>query len=319
MQTESGNGSEATSPEAQVALTFPPYEQTTKPTLSIIVPAFNEAKSLRTVLESLLSLRSDQDSEIIVVDDGSHDQTAEVASAFPVTLFRHPYNKGYGAALKTGIRQARGDLIIFFDADGQHRADDIEVLLAEAGIYDVVIGARTKQSKQNWLRKPGKIVLGFVANLMAGRKISDLNSGLRLFHKHTVEHFIDLMPQGFSFSTTSTIAAYYFGFNVGYVPITTSKRQAGKSSVRQVRHGFGTLILILRLITLFEPLKVFLPLATFLLGAGLISAIVDICFYDQGLADATLLFLHSFLVIFFLGLLADQISALRKERAIRPR
>lgn len=290
-------------------------EQTSKPLLSIIVPAFNEAKSLPNVLESLMSLEFPREIEIIVVDDGSNDQTAEVASSFPVTLIRHPYNKGYGAALKSGIQKARSDRIVFFDADGQHRSEEIHRLLSMADTYDVVIGARTAESDQVWLRKPGKIVLRLAANFMAGRKIPDLNSGLRLVHKRAIERFLHLMPQGFSFSTTSTIAAYHFGFNVGYVPVTTAKRQGGRSSVNQVRHGFETLLLILRLITLFNPLKVFLPLSLFLLAGGLVSAIEDVLRNERGLADTTILLLLSFLIIFFLGLLTDQISALRKERA----
>jgi len=295
---------------------YVPGEATTKPTMSIVVPAFNEAENISIVLESLVSLGSNDEIEIIVVDDGSSDRTAEVAANFPVIVLRHPYNKGYGAALKTGLARAQGDLIIFFDADGQHRPEDIHRLLDMASTYDLVIGARTAQSDQGWIRRPGKFVLGLIANLMVGRKIPDLNSGLRLVHKHVVNRFIHLLPQGFSFSTTSTIAAYHFGFNVGYVPVTTARRQGGKSSVRQVRHGSETILLILRLITLFEPLKVFLPISLFLLLASVVSGIVDGFYYAQGLADTTILLFLSFLIIFFLGLVTDQISALRKEGVI---
>jgi glycosyltransferase involved in cell wall biosynthesis len=279
--------------------------------LSIIVPAFNEAESLPGVLESLVSLG--QNFEIIVVDDGSEDKTSDVAASFPVKIIRHPYNKGYGASLKTGIRNAKNNLIVFFDADGQHKPEDIKRLLAEADKYDLIIGARTGRSNQTWLRRPGKFVLGFVANFLTGHKIKDLNSGLRLFHKNVINFFIDMMPNGFSFSTTSTIAAYYFGFSVGYIPIITDRRSGGISSVRQVKHGPETILLILRLITLFEPLKVFLPVSLFLFVAGLISSFVDIFLNKQGIADTTILFFLSFLIIFFMGLVTDQISSIRKE------
>ncbi len=284
--------------------------------LTVIIPAFNEEQGIRETILNLKDYIKDKEWKIIVVNDGSTDNTKTILESIPdITVINHPYNKGYGASLKTGILKADSELISFYDADGQHRPDDLENIFNNFSNCDMLVGQRGKGSHQEWIRKPGKWVLSKVANFLTGRKIPDLNSGLRVIKKDVIEKMLHLLPEGFSFSTTSTIAFMNMGFSVGYLPIVVNKR-AGKSTVKQVKHGSGTLLLILRLIVLFNPLKVFIPVSIIAFFTGIIYEVyAGIIFHPEPpkLIPGAFFLMLTGLLIFFFGLVVDQISEMRKH------
>lgn len=288
--------------------------------LTVIIPAYNEELGIASTLEELLPEAMENEFEIIVVDDGSSDNTSMIVQRYSeIRLIRHPYNKGYGAALKTGIRNSTTQYIAFYDADGQHNPKDLLKMWQARDGYDMLVGERGNDSHVDWVRKPGKWVLSTVANFLTGRKIPDLNSGLRVIKKTSILQIIHLLPDGFSLSTTSTVAFMSLGFNVGYLGIKVVKR-IGKSSVKQIRHGSNTLLLIMRLIVLFNPLKVFVPVSLVLLTVGsLYEILYGIVFIESmQILPGAILAILSGIVIFFFGLVVDQISALRIHYYDRP-
>jgi len=282
--------------------------------LSIIVPVFNEKQAIVTVVENLKTYFETHqvNHEIIVIDDGSQDGTADILEQITdIRTIHHPYNKGYGASLKTGATNARHDWLLFFDGDGQHKTEDIAKLIEHADRYDMVIGAR-QGYKGPIFRQPGKKILHWVANYLAEKKIPDLNSGFRLVKKEYFLKYQHIFPDGFSLSTTSTLAFFKEGHNIKYVPISINKR-VGKSTVGTY-DGFKTLMLILRLIMLFSPLKIFLPLSMLGFLVSAIWAIHDLIISHLGYISKSSGFIFvASLLIFLVGLLADQIAAIRRE------
>ncbi|MBU4332079.1 glycosyltransferase family 2 protein [Patescibacteria group bacterium] len=279
--------------------------------LSIIVPAYNEEKSINEVLNQLKCQLADFniEHEIIVVNDGSNDQTKELLKKIScIKPINHPYNKGYGASLKTGVKNAKYDWVMFYDADGQHNPKYISELLKHTNEYDMIIGAR--QGYQGpWLRQPGKKILHLAANYLSGHKIPDLNSGFRLIKRKHFLRFAHLFPDGFSLTTTITLTFFKTGLNVKYVPITINKRQ-GKSSVKPA-DAVNTFMLIVRLITLFSPLRIFLPLTFVLFLLTIFLLVNDIL--SRNISDSTILLFVSTILIFFFGIMVDQIAAIRRE------
>lgn len=284
--------------------------------LTIIIPAYNEEAGIANTVNTLLAYGQEKGWKVLVVNDGSTDKTKQILENIAdITIVNHPFNKGYGASLKTGIREADTPLIAFYDADGQHRPEDLDAMQQSFQSYDMLIGQRGKDSHQEWVRKPGKWVLSKVANFLTGRKIPDLNSGLRIIKREIIKEMLHLFPDGFSFSTTSTIAFMNMGYNVGYHPIVVNKR-IGKSTVKQLKHGSSTLLLILRLIVLFNPLKVFIPTSIIMIVVGIIYELVYgiyILYPNVKLIPAAFFLILTGILIFFFGLMADQISALRKQ------
>ena len=281
--------------------------------VSIIVPAFNEELSIGNVIKSLK--KAFTNAEIIVVNDGSEDQTKEIATKEGAEVVSHARNLGYGAALKTGIEASEKDYVLFCDADGQHRIDDVRRIIetASKGIYDMVVGARTRNSHSSIIRRPGKLVLKIFANYLANQKIPDLNSGLRIIRRSVILKFLHLMPPGFSFSTTSTFAILKSRYSLHYIPITVEKR-VGKSTVRQLKHGPQTIMLMIRLTALFEPLRIFLTASGVLFLLTLLSLLKDVLSGGStGIGDASIILAVSTLLVFLFGLLCDQISSLRRE------
>jgi glycosyltransferase involved in cell wall biosynthesis len=283
--------------------------------ISIVIPAYREAAKIADVVTQTLTVAAllGETSELLVVDDGSPDGTADVAQRAGARVVRHPYNRGYGAALKTGIRHAQGDTVVMLDADGQHDPRDIPALLAQRTRYDMVVGDRGRGGHSPGWRRPGKAVLGWLANYLTERKIPDLNSGFRAMDRRMALRMLPILPNGFSLSTTITIAAFKAGYNVGYVPINAAKRE-GTSTV-SAADGLNTLMLIVRIISLFAPLRVFLPVAivTFLIGMGfIISSYFSV---EQASIRGILMVLASILFFLF-GLLADQIAALRRGERV---
>ena len=283
--------------------------------MSVIVPVYNEEKAIRQTLDELLPLTEQHGWQLIVVNDGSEDGTGEILDSYGdrLRVVCHPHNCGYGAALKSGIRSADTELLAIYDSDGQHRPEDLLALYEEAGDMDMVIGERAPGSRVDVFRVPGKWFLTRAANFIVGRKIPDLNSGLRVFRRTFIKKILHLMPEGFSFTSTSTVAAIKMGFRVKWVSIQTRKR-IGASTVRQIRHGFMVLMLILRLVVLFSPLRIFMPVSAALAGLGVAYAVYVIVTVRLTLANGALLCLLASLMIFFFGLVVDQISVMRRER-----
>lgn len=287
--------------------------------LSIVIPAFNEADGLGQVLDELSRAANDRCLEVLVVDDGSTDGTGRTAEGFagvlPVRVISHPMTRGYGAALKTGIRAARGEIVVTMDADGQHDPRDLAALIEQMADHDMVVGARTRNSHRESSRRAGKWVITWLADFLTRTRIPDVNSGLRAFRRETIVKYLHLLPDGFSASTTSTIALLKRGYRIAWVPITT-RRRTGTSRVRQVRDGFGTILIMTRLITLFDPLRVFLSAGAGMFAAGLLSGVYYLFYgsYGGGVSTGSLLLLLTGLLLFFFGLLADQVAALRLER-----
>lgn len=283
--------------------------------ITIIIPAYNEEKAIGKTLEKLLPFAEKNGWKILVINDGSTDSTRkEIEKISSVKIVNHKVNRGYGASLKTGLNNSETELVAFYDADGQHTPEELEKLLESWNDQDMIVGERVKGSHFSISRAPGKWVLSKVANFLAGRKIPDLNSGLRVVKRESIKSYIKLFPDGFSFSTTSTIAFLGDKKQVDYIPIQTSKR-VGKSSVNQIKDGFNTVLLIIRLIVLFNPLKVFIPASFFLI---LISVIYEILWgyifspHLRLLPGALLTFLTG-IIIFFFALIMDQISQIRRN------
>jgi glycosyltransferase involved in cell wall biosynthesis len=296
--------------------------------ISIVIPAFNEEKGIKEVLEALRSHHTDK--EIIVVDDGSTDNTAEKVeqlinphpSPLPskgegrnqIKLVCHPYNKGYGAALKTGIESAKGDWCMTYDADGQHTPDLIDTLTKEIDDSTHLVIGKREGYQGPLIRQPGKWLIRQVANYLVERRIPDLNSGLRAFKKDTFLRYAHLFPNGFSLSTTSTVCFYKENLNVKFVPITIQKR-TGKSTVHP-NDAIKTFMLIVRLIMLFSPLRIFLPVSA-LLGLFTLGTVGYQLIKDNNISDSAVILISLTAMLFFFGLLADQIAALRREQGKR--
>ena len=283
---------------------------TNKPDVTIIIPAHNEEKGITDVINGVKRLNTGY--EIIVVDDGSTDNTYKLARETGAKVIRHPYNKGYGAALKTGIRNAAADIVLFMDADGQHKSSDIKKIIQYIGEYDMVVGARTKKSKISLLRRPGKKILGITANYLSGMTIPDLNSGFRALKKSVAQEFMHILPNSFSFSTTITLALITSGYSVKYVPIEAPER-VGKSKIKPFRDGFRFVLMIIRTISLFNPLKIFIPVSLLLFLSGISYLTYEIYSY-KNISDTSILLIISSLIIFFFGVLSDQVSVLIRGR-----
>jgi glycosyltransferase involved in cell wall biosynthesis len=274
--------------------------------VSILIPACNEELTLGETLHQIGVVCSSlgSSSEIIVIDDGSTDSTSSIAHSAGVIVLRHDTNRGYGAALKTGLRAARGERVVIIDADLTYPPGRIAELLDGLAEADMVVGARTGESVHiPLLRRPAKWLLSKLANRVASRKIPDLNSGLRAFKKDLALRYMHLYPEGFSFTTTLTLAALCDGYEVRYVPVNYSKR-TGKSKINPLRDTFNFVVLILRVAAYFDPLRVFLP-ATFL--SGLISLFLLGYYFqkDGGVSDTGVLSCVVTLLMFMMGILAD--------------
>lgn len=284
-----------------------------QPQVSVVVPAYNEAEGLEDDLGSILEVMAAQDAsyEVIVVDDGSQDDTARIASQIDgVRLVQHPHNRGYGAALKTGIRHARGEYIVITDADGTYPPSYIPLLLDRAGDSDMVVGARVgDEVKIPALRRPAKWLLNRLASLLSGAAIPDLNSGLRVFRRDAAVRFMSLLPSGFSFTSTITLAMLCNEMHVEYVPIDYRERR-GSSKIRPIRDTYNFFLLVFRIICYFNPLKIFMPPALVLMGLGTAKLIYDIV-VESNIFQGELLAILVGLQLAGFGLLADAVSKLR--------
>lgn len=275
--------------------------------ISIIIPAKNEHAGLGVLLPALR--KKYPTAEIIVVNDGSSDDTAKICVTHNVVLLTHPYSIGNGAAIKSGARAAKGKILVFMDADGQHNPEDIPKLLSklEAG-YDMVIGARHNDSQASLGRSYANKIYNWLASWMVGQKIDDLTSGFRAVHADKFRQFVYLLPNGFSYPTTITMSFFRAGYPVAYVPIYAGQRE-GKSHVRIVHDGVRFLLIIFKVGTLYAPLKFFFPISLGFFFIGLFYYLYTFISYGHFTNMSALLFITSVLV-FLIGLVSEQITAL---------
>lgn len=280
-------------------------------TLTVIIPAFNEAGRVGDVLDELQRECHDFLTAIIVVDDGSRDDTAGIAREHGVVVIQHPANLGYGASLKSGLRRAGSTHVATFDGDGQHRASDLRRLWEARAGATMIVGARQRLIHSPLWRMPGKWILGAIAAYLVKRPIPDLNSGLRLLTRDVAMRYAHLCPRGFSMSTTLTMAVMSRGWPVTFIPIDVRPRQ-GPSTVT-VTTGLETLVLLLRIICLFNPLRLFVPAAAVVALAGIAWGI-PYAAAGRGVSVGAMLAIVTATLLFSLGLICDQVSQLRLER-----
>ena len=285
------------------------------PEISVIIPAFNEEAAIGALLSSMVANGQAGKYEIIVVDDGSTDKTAEIVSAFPVRLLRHEVNKGYGAALKSGIRKAKGEKVIMLDSDGQHNPECIAQIAEMLNNYDMVIGERGHDSHHVGSRRQGKWIIRKVGEYLVEQKLPDYNSGLRGFHRDHIYSMLHLMPNGFSFSTTSTLAFLKEGYSIGTFGITVAERKGRKSSVSFIKDGSKTLLLLFRIIMLFNPMKIFFPGSLLATIAGVLWGFYGYLIFGRFAISGTVLLTFG-MFMFFFGLIADQIAILNRKKTV---
>lgn len=273
--------------------------------VSVVIPAYNEKENLVALLNALAA--EEIPDEIIVVDDGSDDGTGEVARAAGAKVISHPYNMGNGAAVKTGIRHCRGDIVVFMDADGQHDPAWIGKLLDQIDPFDMVVGSRAGGDHASGFRRFGNWLLNRLATYVTGYRIEDLTSGFRATHAEVARSFLPLLPNGFSWPTTITLAALRSGYSLKYVPFKVRGREAGKSRLKPVSGAVRFFMILLKVCTLYSPMKIFLPvsLASFCLGIG---NYIYTYFTAGRFTNMSAVLLTTAVVIFMIGLVSEQVS-----------
>ncbi|MEJ2155782.1 MAG: glycosyltransferase family 2 protein [Desulfobacteraceae bacterium] len=273
--------------------------------LSIVIPAYNEAGSIgRLVSELRNGIQPDQ---IIVVDDGSEDGTATLAAEEGARVISHPVNIGNGASVKSGIRESFGSVLVFMDGDGQHDPTDIPKLLAELERFDMVVGARTRKQHASSARSLMNNIFNRLASYVTGHPVKDLTSGFRALRLHTAEELLPLLPNGYSWPTTSTLVMLRSGMSVKFVPVDARQRQSGRSRIRPVHDGIRFFMIIMKICTLYSPLRIFLPVSGSMVVAGLLNYAYTYLSSGRFTNMSALLFTGA-IIIFMMGLLSEQIS-----------
>ncbi len=277
--------------------------------VSIVIPAFNEGAAVGRVIQALRAAGTWH--EIIVVDDGSTDDTGATARGAGATVIRHPYNKGNGAAVKTGIRAATGEYVMIMDGDGQHRPADAVRVATRLGEYDLVVGARAASTQATRSRRLGNTTLNRFAAYLTGRPIPDLTSGFRAARRSHLREFLHLLPNGFSTPTTTTLAFIKAGYSVAFEPVEADTR-LGQSKIRLARDGAKFFLIILKIVTIFSPLRVFLPISLLTFAAGAGYALWTIATQSH-VTNSSVLLIMLAVIVFLVGLVSEQIAALRFE------
>jgi glycosyltransferase involved in cell wall biosynthesis len=280
--------------------------------ISVILPAKNEAQGLQRTLPGLRA--QFPDAEVIVVDDGSTDATAEVAAGHGAKVLSSPYSMGNGAAIKRGARAAAGDILVFMDADGQHDPALIQQLLdrLEAG-FDMAVGARDSSGQANAGRGAANAFYNRLASWMTGHKVADLTSGFRAVRADRFREFLHLLPNGFSYPTTSTMAFFRSAYPVAYVPIPVAKRVGTSSHIRPLRDGLRFLLIIFKIATLYSPLKLFAPTA-FVFGSLGLGYYAYTFLTEHRFTNMSALLLSGAVIVFLIGLISEQITNLTYRR-----
>jgi glycosyltransferase involved in cell wall biosynthesis len=279
-------------------------------TASVVVPAYNEEGAIGLVVGALRTAAAWH--EIIVVDDGSADRTGQCAADAGAIVVRHPFNKGNGAAVKSGIRRATGEHVLIVDGDGQHRAADAERLVAGLGPFELVVGARASATQATWARRLGNTLLNRLASYLADREIPDLTSGFRAARRDCLLEFLHLLPNGFSTPTTTTLAFIKAGYSVSFEPIEAEQR-VGTSKIRLARDGAKFFLILLRIVTLFSPLRIFVPVSIVTFAVGFLYALWT-AWTQSHVTNSSVLLITLAVIIFLVGLVSEQVSALRFER-----
>jgi len=284
--------------------------ETTK--ISVIIPTRDEEATIGKIVNEIDRIlgKSERPFEILVIDDGSNDNTARNAKEAGAKVIKHPYNIGNGAAIKTGIRHAMGSILVMIDGDGQHDAEDIPKLLEHIENYDMVVGARSKSSETYFHRRTANKIYNLFASYVCNFKVEDLTSGFRTIKSDIARKFIDLLPNTFSYPSTLTLAVIRSGFSIKYLPIKTHKRK-GKSKIKLTQDGIRFLNIILRIAVFFAPLRVFVPISAlfFLLGFG--WYIYSVFFTIRRFPPVSIVLMITSVIVFFLGVISDQIAHLK--------
>ena len=283
-----------------------------KPNVSIIIPAYNEAQAIGDVVTKIIHLYPDF--EVIVVNDGSIDDTADVAKAAGALVYSHPQNIGNGAAVKSGIRFASGKILVFMDGDGQHRPEDIKEMLTYFPDYDMVVGARSKNHQASWGRALANRIYNWLASYVAKFPIQDLTSGFRAVKSEIAHNFLYLLPNTYSYPTTITLGVLRSGRSVKYIPIHTENRKKGESKIRVFRDGIRFFLIIAKICTLYSPFRIFLPISFMMFCLGLGYYLYTFLSWGRFTNMSALLFTTSIL-IFMMGLISEQICQMRFERS----
>ena len=286
--------------------------QTSK--ISIIIPAHNEAENIGTLVREIRSLYSE--AEVIVVNDGSTDETAKAAHEAGAEVYSHPYNIGNGAAIKSGIRAASGDILVFMDADGQHKPEDVARLLELFPEFDMVVGARSFSGQASFGRAIGNKVYNWLGSYVAKFPIHDLTSGFRAVKTDIAHGFLYLLPNTYSYPTTLTLGVLRSGRSLKYIPIQARSRKKGTSGIKLFRDGVRFFMIIIRICTLYSPMRVFLPVSLAMVFLGLIN--YAITYFSQGrFTNMSALLFTNGVLVFMMSLISEQISQMRFERRQR--
>ena len=279
--------------------------------VSLILPAHNEARSLDILLPKILAIK-DVD-EVLVVNDASQDNTIDICKKYAVKMINHPYQKGNGAAIKSGACAATGDILVFMDADGQHQAQDIPKLLQQMQQgFDMVIGARAAKAQANLGRLYFNKLCNWFATLMVGKKVEDLTSGFRAVRADLCKEFLYLLPNGFSYPTTITIAFFRSAYNISYVPVDVKSR-LGESHIKPIKDGIRFLLILFKIGTLYSPLKIFFPISALIFCTGICYYAYTYITFNRFTNMSALLF-STAIILFMMGLVAEQITFLIYSR-----
>jgi len=292
--------------------------QTKRAQFTIIIPVYNEGDHLDALIGKVQN--SFPEVELLVVDDGSSDLSFDRIPSKPfLKRILHPYNIGNGAAIKTGIRAAKGEVLVFIDGDGQHDPDDIPTLLGEMDRYDMVVGARAGDQQASWPRRLMNDIFNRLASYVTGFQIQDLTSGFRAMRADTARELLPLLPNGYSWPTTSTLVLLRSGLSVKYVPINVRPRQHGRSRIRPVRDGIRFFMIILKICTLYSPFRIFLPVSGGMFLLGLLNY-AHTYFTAGRFTNMSALMFSAAVIIFMMGLISEQISQFSLLRQhVRPR
>ena len=281
------------------------------PSISIIIPAHNEAQNIGSLIEKLIALYSDF--EIIVIDDGSTDATADVAQSAGARVYSHPYNIGNGAAIKTGIRVAGGDIFMFMDGDGQHDPEDIRQLLKHLPRFDMVVGVRPKYRNSSFVRAFGNSILNKLASYVANFSVKDLTSGFRAIKADVARSFLYIIPNAYSCPTTLTLGVLRDGRSLRYIPVSVQKRKMGKSQIKIIRDGLRFFFIMVKICTLYSPFRVFLPVSGSMFLLGVLNYVYT--FITQGrFTNMSALVITAAILIFMMSLISEQICQMRYDR-----
>lgn len=280
--------------------------------VSIIIPAYDEAETIGNLISEIRTLYPDF--EIIVINDGSTDNTGEIAKDAGAIVYSHPYNIGNGAAIKSGIRIASGEILVFMDGDGQHDPKEIKKFIEEFPDNDMVVGARPRGHQASWSRALGNRIYNWLATYVSKFLVQDLTSGFRAIKAEIAHNLLYLLPNTYSYPTTLTLGVLRSGRILRYIPISIHKRKKGKSKIKLFRDGLRFFMIITKICALYSPLRIFLPVSFFMFTLGLSYYLYTLVFWGRFTNMSALLFTTSIL-IFMMGLVSEQICQMRFERS----